>query len=1142
METNQHVSHNGVHGTSVHNRSDSPGSQVQPGRQEVLEGQGPGGRQQATDHNRGRVEAAEMGSTEARPRKKWTRDENKEAWRCYSMSNPSLRGYRKRMHNIWQERNDIPLTEQRLADQIHGIKKKNWLSVIEREEIERQLNPNERMEDQRDHEEEAETTDPQDNETSHDSNLPAGESNEAPENMEYVRKIKEWMQIGTERTKIPSLKAYNQKKLKEKTKEVNEILRSICTNNITETNNLAYAGARLVVELMEIRIHPKNLTKQHQNIPPWKKRLEQQLTELRADLSKLNEMYAGRLKGKKTKEMLNEKYKIQEKGLNQIIEDVKQRMKAKAQKIQRYTNRNKGYQQNKLFQTNQKRLFSQLRGENNQQEPPEAETSKRLWEGIWGSPVTHNKQAVWLQEIKTEENERIRQRFLEITTTTVRNQLRKIPNWKAPGPDEVHGYWLKNFSTLHSRIAQQLQNCISNHQAPAWMTTGRTALVQKDKNKGNIATNYRPITCLPLMWKLLTGIISERLYNYLEETNTIPHQQKGCRRKCRGTKDQLLIDKMVMMNSRKRKTNLSMAWIDYKKAFDMIPHSWLIECLEIYGAEENTIRFLKNTMTNWKTILTSSGTRLAEVNIKRGIFQGDSLSPLLFILAMIPMTKALEKMEVGYQLKKEGSRINHLMFMDDIKLFGRSSKEIDTLIQTVRIISGDIKMEFGIEKCALINIQRGKVTRTEGIQLPDGNNIKDIDEEGYKYLGIIEGEEIKHQEMKEKVRKEYIKRLRAILKSKLNSGNTVKAINTWAVPVIRYSAGIVDWRKSEIHNLDRKTRKFLNMYQALHPRANVDRLYLPRSEGGKGLLSIEDCVNIEKRSLGQYVKNSEDELLRTAWEENLITEDEEPKIYKENRSKSRREGWKNKTMHGQFLRQTNDLASNDTWQWLQRGELKKETEGMIMAAQDQALRTRYIQRAIDGTNISPKCRKCNEKEETINHITSECPALAQTQYKKRHDTVARAVHWSLCKKYQIPCCNKWYEHQPQAVTENENAKLLWDFGIRTDRVIQAHRPDLTLVDKKNNKVSLIDVAIPWDSRVEQKEREKRDKYQDLRIELRRLWDKPVEIIPIIIGALGTIPKSLKRNLEKVGADVAPGLLQKSVLLETAHIVRKVMDS
>ena len=107
---------------------------------------------------------------------------------------------------------------------------------------------------------------------------------------------------------------------------------------------------------------------------------------------------------------------------------------------------------------------------------------------------------------------------------------------------------------------------------------------------------------------------------------------------------------------------------------------------------------------------------------------------------------------------------------------------------------------------------------------------------------------------------------------------------------------------------------------------------------------------------------------------------------------------------------------------------------------------------------------------------------------------------------------------------------------------------MTLVNKTNNKVSLIDVAVPWDSRAEQKEQEKRKekenrhKYQDLQTELRRPWDKPVEIVPIIIGALGTIPKSLKRNLEELGADVAPGLLQKGVVLETVHIIRRVMDS
>ena len=102
------------------------------------------------------------------------------------------------------------------------------------------------------------------------------------------------------------------------------------------------------------------------------------------------------------------------------------------------------------------------------------------------------------------------------------------------------------------------------------------------------------------------------------------------------------------------------------------------------------------------------------------------------------------------------------------------------------------------------------------------------------------------------------KRLKAILKSKLNSGNTVKAINTWAAPVLG-TVQVVDWKNSELCNMDRKTRKVLNLYQSLYPRSNVDRLYLPRSEGGKGLLSLEDCVSAEKRSLGQCLKMNEDE-------------------------------------------------------------------------------------------------------------------------------------------------------------------------------------------------------------------------------------------------------------------------------------------
>ena len=158
---------------------------------------------------------------------------------------------------------------------------------------------------------------------------------------------------------------------------------------------------------------------------------------------------------------------------------------------------------------------------------------------------------------------------------------------------------------------------------PEWMTHGRTVLCQKDPRKGNTADNYRSITCLPLMWKLLTGVIAEEMYNYLEREKILPEEQKGCRRESRGTKDQLLIDKTVLKDCRKRHNNLSMAWIDYRKAYDLVPHSWVNECMEMFGIAENLRTFLQKSMQQRRLSLTANGEDLGEVNVKRGIFQGD---------------------------------------------------------------------------------------------------------------------------------------------------------------------------------------------------------------------------------------------------------------------------------------------------------------------------------------------------------------------------------------------------------------------------------------------------------------------------------------------------------------------------------------
>ena len=126
----------------------------------------------------------------------------------------------------------------------------------------------------------------------------------------------------------------------------------------------------------------------------------------------------------------------------------------------------------------------------------------------------------------------------------------------------------------------------------------------------------------------------------------------------------------------------------------------------------------------------SRNEELARVNIQRGIFQGDILSPLLFVIGLIPLSHILRKVNAGYQLGKgQYKKINHLLFMDDLKLYGNSGKETEKLTNTVRIFSKDIAMEFGISKCAHVTMKAGKLVSVGGMELSSGGVIQELEEE-----------------------------------------------------------------------------------------------------------------------------------------------------------------------------------------------------------------------------------------------------------------------------------------------------------------------------------------------------------------------------------------------------------------------------
>ena len=265
---------------------------------------------------------------------------------------------------------------------------------------------------------------------------------------------------------------------------------------------------------------------------------------------------------------------------------------------------------------------------------------------------------------------------------------------------------------------------------------------------------------------------------------------------------------------------------------------------------------MRQWRTNMVLVHESEVLETGPISIKRGIFQGDSLSPLLFTMSLNPLSWELQKTGYGYQLDKQ-TKISHLFYVDDLKLYGTSNNQLNGLISTVKKVSDNIQMEFGLDKCAKATFKIGKKVSAEGILLNDHQLIQDLDQaETYKYLGMEEGEGVQHHQMKVKIKKEYKQQIKLVLNSELNARNRIAAINTLAVPVVLY--GITDWKLNEMQNLDKMTRKQLCLNWMLAKKADVDRIYLQWQEGGRSLMNLEKEYQATMVRLHKYMMNKED--------------------------------------------------------------------------------------------------------------------------------------------------------------------------------------------------------------------------------------------------------------------------------------------
>ena len=161
------------------------------------------------------------------------------------------------------------------------------------------------------------------------------------------------------------------------------------------------------------------------------------------------------------------------------------------------------------------------------------------------------------------------------------------------------------------------------------------------------------------------------------------------------------------------KRDLSVAWIDYRKAYDMVPHRWIRGALKALRAPKQIRRLVRRLVPLWQTDLTvrtAHGTTSIPVTLKRGVFQGDSLSPLLFCICVAPLSLQLRK-RTGFRSAHQVSPVTHMFFMDDLKTSKEGKKSLEETVGLVEKVSGAIGMTLGLKKCAVSHARKGSERR-----------------------------------------------------------------------------------------------------------------------------------------------------------------------------------------------------------------------------------------------------------------------------------------------------------------------------------------------------------------------------------------------------------------------------------------------
>ena len=802
----------------------------------------------------------------------------------------------------------------------------------------------------------------------------------------------------------------------------------------------------------------------------------------------------------------------------------------------------------------------------------------------------------------------------------------KLKPWKATGPDGLQGFWWKVFTTANNSLYKLVHHHLTSG-APlphGWISDGRIVLVYKSGSRSD-PSNFRPIACLNTCYKLLTGFVTAYLNQYVTERHILASEQRALQKRAWACTHALLLDQTLMADAQNQKQKpISVGWIDYAKAFDSVPHTyiqWLFRVMRV----PCTIRiFLKDLMKSWRVkyeVKNPRGEieRSSFLRIRSGVLQGDSFSPLLFCLAMVPISHALNNTNCRYttasvKLNKMQLSLSHQFYMDDLKLYADSKESLAKLLRTVETISSAISMKINPKKCAVAHFVPKRLRKDEGADHSTDDGEFQILEGGlhYKYLGIDQEFYTKESITWDRVKDKCIGKFRHIWASDLTFRQKVATHNITIIPALTYvssniikGGGKYDALLLKGEQLDKRFRKILIEEKARYISSAKARLYLPPEKGGYGLKSVRDsieestiytwaylCTRVDlKPSYNLFAKManrgkrnvvSDPRHVLKTYDIEVEIDETTPAVtiggvryvnptllaqhvveLMRNANNIRRyEKWKNLQVAGRVLRSEQQIDLTISFEWLRKGWISSIGVRNVLAVQEGSLITRSHPACIKNNIPDTNCRKCSDSTETIQHVVSHCSKWLSTLYIDRHDSVARNIHYILCRRYDLQPPH--YTQKVDSVQENDRVKLYWNQPVQCQTLVSHNKPDLIAFDKIQKTALIIEVAVSWYTGIENQMELKRNRYcvngncdDELKFPYPRgtnvvsdltLRGWKVTFLPVVIGATGEVLSTLKDQIKEclsLNSKAALNLIermQRGAVLGTSRIVRNHLNT